>query len=314
LARRALLVGSQVYLLPGWPALTKPHSDIAGVASILSDPRLGGFEDVQTCPSVDFSSMSRLIGELFAQSLPDDTLLFYYSGHGTRDADDGSLYLTASDSDQRFPRWTAVAAHAILDAMERPCGPRLTLLLLDCCYAGAVRGQKGELDAVASLRTRPTQRGHVVLTASSAVQTAKEGDQASDFSAFTGHLIDGIRTGAADLDGDGLVSVHDLYCYLSPRLVNVEQTPTLYVSDQQGDTFIVAHSGQSLIALDLLRLLNTRVGPGRDLRSGLEQAAIATLGLTTTQYRTLIEHLAQRDLVKLAGPLIRLTPSGQTLI
>ncbi|HZM76993.1 MAG TPA: P-loop NTPase fold protein [Candidatus Limnocylindrales bacterium] len=87
-------------------------------------------------------------------------------------------------------------------------------------------------------------RGRVVITSSRAAEFAYEveadaadGDRSS---AFTAAMVEGLRTGAADLDGDGLISATDLYAYVRERLSrrNVPQNPQRWSFGGEGDIII----------------------------------------------------------------------------
>jgi hypothetical protein len=98
------------------------------------------------------------------------------------------------------------------------------VLILDCCYSGAfargasVRGDR----AVHIAEEFGSGTGRIVLTASSATEYAFEGDELTPFEAgpsvFTEALVSGLRTGGADLDGDGEISVDELYEYAFRRV------------------------------------------------------------------------------------------------
>jgi hypothetical protein len=77
---------------------------------------------------------------------------------------------------------------------------------------------------------RPHGRGCVVLTASSSTEYAFEGDHRSgrgEASVFTRAVVAGLETGEADLDGDGLISVDELYDFVfeKVRRDTARQTP-----------------------------------------------------------------------------------------
>ena len=112
--------------------------------------------------------------------------------------------------------------------MDRSLSKRL-VLVLDCCHSGAFGyGAKGVHGASVGTATafEGTGRGRVVLTATDSTQYAWEGDQVSgetDNSLFTHHLIAGLKSGAADRDEDGLITIDELYeastirCSTTPR-------------------------------------------------------------------------------------------------
>jgi formylglycine-generating enzyme required for sulfatase activity len=82
-----------------------------------------------------------------------------------------------------------------------------------------------------------------VLTASDAMQYAFEGDNVKGEgvqSIFTRTLVRGLETGEADLDGDGLVSLDELYDYVHDRVADEtpHQRPGKWVFDVQGQIVI----------------------------------------------------------------------------
>ena len=122
--------------------------------------------------------------------------------------DDGRLYFAAMDTEKCLLAATAVSAAWLNDVMER-CRARAIVLLLDCCYSGAfVRGSKSD-DGV-HLKEKLAGRGRAILTASNALEYAWEGEELSGQpqpSLFTAATVEGLETGEADRDGDGVVSI-----------------------------------------------------------------------------------------------------------
>ena len=88
-----------------------------------------------------------------------------------------------------------------------------------------------------------TGSGRVVLTATTSTQYAWEGDQLigqADNSVFTHHLIQGLRTGEADADADGRITLDELYNYVYEQVVDKTplQTPGKWSYRQQGEIVI----------------------------------------------------------------------------
>jgi hypothetical protein len=131
---------------------------------------------------------------------------------------------------------------------------RSIVLLLDCCYGGAfaqgvkvrAAGDANVLDSFPRETRSGGGRGRVVITASSAMEFAFEGDQLSDQrprpSAFTSALVEGLATGDADRDEDGWVSLNELYDYVFDKVreQNPHQTPSRQV-EMEGELYL-AHS------------------------------------------------------------------------
>ena len=100
----------------------------------------------------------------------------------------------------------------------------------------------------------------VVITASDAMQYSFEGGrqvgEPPGPSPFTQALVDGLRTGEADQDEDGNVSINELFDYLERRVreTSPSQTPTKSAVNQTGD-WVIARSTR----VPSVRLLPERV-------------------------------------------------------
>ena len=126
--------------------------------------------------------------------------------------------------------------------MDRSFSKR-QVLVLDCCHSGAfAHGAKAAqgVSVGTAEAFEGTGLGRVVLTATDSTQYAWEGDQIigdAQNSLFTHFLIEGLKTGAADRDDDGVVTVDELYDYVREQVVNTtpRQTPHKWSYRQQGD-------------------------------------------------------------------------------
>lgn len=123
---------------------------------------------------------------------------------------------------------------------------RKVLLLLDCCFSGAFdKGYQARMDGRADVELH-NLRGRAVITSSTALEYAFELSPgvvdvtgSPSPSVFTTVVTEGLRSGDADLDHDGLVSVHDLYTYTRERVLEItpRQSPKMAFS---GSEFFVA--------------------------------------------------------------------------
>jgi molecular chaperone DnaJ len=229
-SREALLIATGTYDNPTLSKLRSPARDSEGLAEVLRDPAIGGYrvERVLDAPSY---AVTRALERFFRDRGRDDLLLLHLSCHGIKD-DDGRLHFAARDTDKDLPASTAVPAAFLHDQMAR-CRARTVVVLLDCCYSGAfLPGTRG--DGHVHVRDELAGHGRAVLTATNRTEYAWEGERveavAPQPSRFTGALIEGLRTGAADLDGDGRVTVTELYEYVYERLrgEGVRQTPRMW--------------------------------------------------------------------------------------
>ncbi|WP_326796460.1 caspase family protein [Streptomyces sp. NBC_01808] len=229
-SRDALLIATDTYDDGAFRPLRSPGQDCAGLARALADPAIGGFraEQVKDAPA---HQVMRAVERFFRDRSRDDLLLLHLSCHGIKD-DDGHLHFAARDTDRDLPASTAMPAAFLRSQLER-CRARTIVVLLDCCYSGAfLTGAKG--DDQVHLREELAGSGRVVLTATSRTEYAWEGERLETASPqpsrFTGALIEGLTTGAADLDGDGRITVTELYDYVYESLhrAGARQRPRMW--------------------------------------------------------------------------------------
>jgi hypothetical protein len=211
----------------------------------------------------------QVIEEFFDGRSRDDLLLLYFSGHGILDQG-ARLYFATTDTRVDRPRSTAIPAAFVNDLMSE-CRSRRQVLVLDCCNSGSfARGVKA--GGKIGTRERFEGRGRVVITASDALQYAFEaGEIAGEGvrSVFTEQLVEGLKTGAADLDGDGYVALDELYDYVYGRVLDASprQRPGKWAFGVEGKIFIARTTAP-----------NAQQGP--PLTELPQTAALSTLGPT----------------------------------
>jgi len=245
--RSALIIASDDYTDPGLKRLRAPASDARALAAVLRDPGIGDFE-VRTLLNEPAHEVNLAVEEFFADRQADDLLLLHFSCHGVKD-EDGELYFATADTRLRRLGATAVAAEFVNRRMNRSRSRRV-VLLLDCCYAGAFEhGMTARAGEGMGIGAQFGGRGRAVITASSAMEYAFEGTQLADTralapSVFTSALVEGLETGDADRDQDGLVALDELYDYVYDRVrtVTPNQTPGKWTFGVQGELVIARRS------------------------------------------------------------------------
>jgi len=241
--RSALIVASDTYADPGLRRLRAPGSDAKALADVLHNPAIGNF-DVRTLLNAPAHEVNLAVEEFFADRRPNDLLLLHFSCHGVKD-EDGELYFATTNTVLRRLGATAVAADFVNRRMSRTRSHRV-VLLLDCCYAGAFeRGMTSRAGLGMGLEEQFGGRGRAVITASSAMEYAFEGDELAEAgsdtpSVFTSALVEGLQTGEADRDQDGLVALDELYDFVYERVRSAtpHQTPGKWAFGVEGDLYI----------------------------------------------------------------------------
>jgi hypothetical protein len=215
----ALLIGVSQYG-PGFNQLPAAANDVEAMQRVLRHPDMGDFDDVQSLIDPDPQEMGTAIENLFGNGRRDDLLLLFFSGHGVKD-ESGNLYLAtrATRKNERggLIRSTAIAARFVQEIMSDSRAKR-QVVVLDCCFSGAFgEGLLAKDDSSVDVRRQLGGEGRVVLTSSTSTQYSFE-QQGADLSIYSRYLVEGIETGAADLDEDDVISVDELHEYANIKV------------------------------------------------------------------------------------------------
>ena len=159
--------------------------------------------------------LRRTIGAFFTNRSRNDLLLLHFSCHGVKD-DSGQLYFATTDTDSA-PGLDR-GAGGVRERQDPGADRGAIVLLLDCCYSGAfARGPRpGGRRAWTSASGSRAGAGSCSQPQArwSMPSRATELARAGRPSVFTRALVRGLETGEADRDGDGRVSVDELYDYV----------------------------------------------------------------------------------------------------
>jgi uncharacterized caspase-like protein len=301
----ALIIGNTEYSDSGLAQLTAPGRDAEDFARVLKDQAICGFDDVKLVMNQPEHVVRGMIDEFFDQKKTDDLLVLYFSGHGVRD-ELGALYLAVQNTIRTRLRSTAVKSDYIRDAMDQSRSKR-QVLILDCCNSGAfAQGTKAATGVtIGTASAFEAGYGRIILTASDSTQFAWEGNRVigeTDNSLFTHYLVEGLK-GEADLDGDGSITVDELYdyAYEKVKLATPKQTPSKFSSKQQGEIVLRQSMRlEDIKSFDLpAPLLDSIENPFADIRLGAVQQLAKmmngkNLGLARSA-REALQRIAEHD-------------------
>src|SRR5262245_15003971 len=236
--RYAILIGSSEFSNePLLGALRCPSADVEGLATVLTSPDFGLFTEPQVFINEPRDGVMRAINRLFKDARRQDQILIYYSGHGKLDQE-GHLHLALTDTEVDALEATSMPVNFLSKLINNYACKRVALIL-DCCYGGAVGKDLLKSGVNDQLQL---MRGIYILTASTATQTAREKD-GDKYSLLTKHILNGISQGEADYDGDGFVSMEDLFNYVTAQVPReAPQSPTKYELGVQGHQLFIARS------------------------------------------------------------------------
>jgi len=241
-----------------WPLLRSPSNDALQLAEVLKDPGIGDFDDVETLIDADDAEVRRMIARFVSGRKHKDTVLFYFSGHGTKD-ERGLLHFIMRNTEKDLLSATSIPAYFLNSEMTR-CNSGKRILILDCCFSGAFSsdrlGAKSDDSDKVMLGVQLDVGGYgwFLMTASDSLQNAFEGhvlDEQMGNSVFTHFILTGLRTGEADRDEDGVISVGELYEYVYEQMAETElsqrQTPSLFGDGVKGRVFIARNPKAALL-------------------------------------------------------------------
>jgi hypothetical protein len=192
-------------------------------------------------------SIERALAAAQASVPPGGRIYFYFSGHGAPDASAGTPYIVPTDGDPQFLDATAIQMKEVLSKLGQSKA-REVLAIVDSCFSGA--GGRSVLPPGARPIVRVREEA---APAQLALFSASSGSEISgpapdgNGGLFTKYVLDGLGTGAADMNGDGQVSLGELSQWVQPRVsreakkANRDQNPALTVGKGLGsaDSFIV---------------------------------------------------------------------------
>ncbi|WP_261248561.1 caspase family protein [Laspinema olomoucense] len=250
--RVALLIGMSQHEAgededPGLPPLPTAKQDVSAIAQVLQHPEQGGFApaDVQQLIDPDLQSIRSGLEVLLHDRQPEDLVLLYFSGHALADST-GALYFATKNTTREHLTNTAIAAD-FLQALLYTSLAQQQIIILDCYFSG----KTGLVDVKQQLGGY----GKAILTASTIFQSLNRwGDRIAhpnpainclDYSAkqhhlglstYTAYLIEGIETGAGDLNRDGTISLEELHHYASQKVQIVAPAlqPAIYALPEIG--------------------------------------------------------------------------------
>jgi len=258
--RYAVLVGVNEYAhageTPPIRSLRFAASDARDLATLLTQK--GGYaaEDLQLLANAEATraAIDSALRTLRARVREEDTVVFFFSGHGTvGTARDGlsHYYLVPHDGRPSDLDGTAIRDD-VLEELIGQLPAKKVVVLLDACHSGGLGEKRAKGFTNPGVRTGPQGRafmeateGRVILAASRPEQVSIEDDQLQH-GVFTHFLLEALG-GPADLNRDGEVTALEAYQYLSARVREYtarthgfEQRPVLEVRGMSRELIVAA--------------------------------------------------------------------------
>ncbi|MBE9200035.1 MULTISPECIES: caspase family protein [unclassified Nodularia (in: cyanobacteria)] len=224
-----LLVGVNKYQDKGLPSLRYSAVDCQGLAAALADATQGFPQTAERVHHDLSSSLPTLstvrasLQEITAAAQPQDTILFYFSGHGMLKPNSQQAFLCLADTQTDDLLNTALGLEEILQLLGNSQA-QTQLVWLDACHSGSLtfRSARSEIstaslpnptsEMVELLRQRAKQsKGFYALLSCDTNQQSWEFPELGH-GVFTYYLMRGLRGEAAD--PQGLIDADGLYRYV----------------------------------------------------------------------------------------------------
>jgi uncharacterized protein YjbI with pentapeptide repeats len=196
---------------------------------------------------VEGKTIKDAIFEFFRKSAgSDDTLLFYFSGHGVYDSF-GDHYLASSDIDRKIMDENGYNFQDLENHTKKSDAKNI-ITILDCCFSGAARaGKSGSAKPAEKARGVMNDlfeegSGRCVFASSLDVQSSYP-MKGGEYSRFTNFLLEGLKGGNGDaVNEHGYVTPSKLSNYIYQNIPLLKQQKPITKTAMSGDIIIARYS------------------------------------------------------------------------
>ncbi len=230
--RYALLIHTDTYDDSFLAQLNIPQTDTKKITELLENPEIGRFDEVTCIINQSGDDTRRHISRFYAEKSHDDMLLLYISGHAALDGN-GQIHFATKTTDHELIRATSISGIFLADEMD---GSRAhnQAIILDCYFSKVLLSDNRPtqylpdvvgkaIDTSASFSQHGQDR--LILSASDSIHYVWQGNGVSGSpsqSRFSEFFIEGLESGRADVDEDGIVTIDELYQYIEGRVIASE--------------------------------------------------------------------------------------------
>ncbi|AGY59419.1 caspase family protein [Gloeobacter kilaueensis] len=279
-----LLVGVNTYRDPRLPTLRYCVADCRGIAAALQEANrhLAAqtafilHDEASEAPTL--ANVRSAVEQIVALARPQDTVLFYFCGHGTLEPVQRRAVLCLADTDQDDLLATGLELRRLLAQLGRSVAAQ-QIIWLDACHSGGVNF--GDLATGNGRSADPNGRMEEILREQAArsrgfyaMLSCNQGQRSWEFSElghglFTYFLMHGLQGAAANFKGE--IEVDNLYHYVCRQVgsyIENRNQQVRYLNRQR------RRLGQSDLLPDYARQEPKRIVEGvGNLRIGLRSAS-----------------------------------------
>lgn len=210
----AVCVGIDRYAMRGVPPLHYATTDARSMATFLSE-RSSGNVSMVLGKNATRKTILRTVESVFSKARPDDTVIFYFSGHGL----DGAM----CTYDSRSP--STLLTYRDLGAVMKRTRARTKLIIADTCHSGS-----GRIARQSNARAQDLEGSNILLFLASRSKEVANESLGLRGGLFTVSMLQGFG-GAADKNGDRAITAREIFDYVSNRVVRLsrgQQHPVMW--------------------------------------------------------------------------------------
>ena len=247
---------------------------------------------------VNYETMKDAIYDFFTDSntKAEDTLVFYYSGHGIPDVN-RDVFLASSEINPDAPFRKGFSFHELTKTIERSNSQRI-VTILDCCYSGVAKIGKGNEEDGAELGTAVIDDESKKLPPGICLLAANHGYQEAYWlqekgqSIFTYYLLKGLKGTSNSVDINNNITPHSLSSYIYNELMNLPKRPKqIPIKVEAGEDIILAHYPTLAVKKDQA---DSRCANPNDIDEDVRDRGISihaggdVIGVNVTGYKNII--------------------------
>jgi|GEM_PF-1863561 len=193
-------------------------------------------------------SIIRVLGDELPKKIgPNDRVVVFFAGHGVTEplpAGGEMGYLVPVDGNLES-KYTTCISMTEVNNLAKLSPAKHMLFIIDACYGGLAgwltsRSVPLSETTLEYVKKKAKDRGRQLLAAGQKNEQVYESDLWGH-SVFTYYLIKALQ-GGADMNNDGIITIHEIFTYVEERVVNETQSrqnPILRVLPFEGDGEIV---------------------------------------------------------------------------
>jgi hypothetical protein len=220
--RYAVIIGVSEYRSSAIPDLRFASKDAEAFHDFLRSDAAGPFPAENILFLKDGAATAQAMREalfVFLQKAQyNDLVVIYFAGHGAPDPNmPDNLYLLPTDADINALASTAFPMWDVKTALRRQIRAERVIVIADACHSGGTRqGVDNPTNGSFATLFEPSRR--LTLTAAGNNELSLEDTRwGGGHGVFTHHILEGLG-GAADTDGNGIVTFEELSAFVSRQV------------------------------------------------------------------------------------------------